>query len=133
MTPSASHDRHPAARDLLGNPFHVRIRSAAPSSLQPPVAAKHPHAFTLHGDSIRDDYAWLRDKADANVIATCRPRTPTRKGSRTSRSRCGSSLRRDAGAHPADDLSVPYRKGGYLYYSRTEREAVPDPVPEAGR
>src|SRR5262245_56276958 len=36
---------------------------------QPPVAEKHPHAYALHGDSIHDDFAWLRDKQDAKVIA----------------------------------------------------------------
>src|SRR5262252_3097242 len=43
--------------------------SAATSRLHPPVAEKHPHAFALHGDSITDNYAWLREKTDPKVIA----------------------------------------------------------------
>ncbi|RJF70582.1 S9 family peptidase [Rhodopseudomonas palustris] len=31
------------------------------SSLTPPVAPRRPHAFTTHGITIHDDYAWLKD------------------------------------------------------------------------
>jgi oligopeptidase B len=30
-------------------------------SAQPPVAPRHPLQFTLHGITIHDDYAWLKD------------------------------------------------------------------------
>jgi oligopeptidase B len=30
-------------------------------STQAPVAPRHPHQFTTHGITVRDDYAWLRD------------------------------------------------------------------------
>jgi oligopeptidase B len=30
-------------------------------SAQPPVAPRHPHQFTLHGITLHDDYAWLKD------------------------------------------------------------------------
>jgi oligopeptidase B len=31
------------------------------SSTQAPVAPRHPHQFTTHGITVRDDYAWLKD------------------------------------------------------------------------
>lgn len=34
---------------------------------KPPVAAKRPHAFTRHGQTVTDDYAWLRDPAYPEV------------------------------------------------------------------
>ncbi len=42
--------------------------------LSPPVAATRPHSFTLHGHTIEDPYAWLRDPNypevdDADVLA----------------------------------------------------------------
>ncbi len=30
-------------------------------SAQPPVAPRHPHQFTIHGITLHDDYAWLKD------------------------------------------------------------------------
>src|SRR5262249_45379976 len=33
----------------------------------PPVAAKKPHATTVHGRTLTDDYFWLRERSDPNV------------------------------------------------------------------
>jgi oligopeptidase B len=30
-------------------------------SAQPPLAPRHPHSFTVHGITVSDDYAWLKD------------------------------------------------------------------------
>src|SRR4029450_9765407 len=35
---------------------------------QPPVAEKRPKTVTVHGDSRVDDYFWLRDKEDRQVL-----------------------------------------------------------------
>ena len=32
------------------------------ATLKPPVATKRPSSVTHHGTTVRDDYAWLRDK-----------------------------------------------------------------------
>jgi oligopeptidase B len=34
----------------------------------PPVAPRHPHAFTAHGITIADDYAWLKDENWQEVL-----------------------------------------------------------------
>ena len=34
----------------------------------PPVARVDPHAETRHGEIVRDDYYWLRQKTDPEVI-----------------------------------------------------------------
>ena len=36
---------------------------------RPPVAKQIPTTFTLHGESRTDDYAWLRDRENPEVIA----------------------------------------------------------------
>ncbi|MCG6204794.1 S9 family peptidase [Rhodopseudomonas sp. HC1] len=36
-------------------------KSPPRDSLTPPVAPRRPHAFTTHGITINDDYAWLKD------------------------------------------------------------------------
>jgi oligopeptidase B len=38
------------------------------SPLTPPIAPRHPHAFTLHGVDIVDDYAWLKDENWQEVL-----------------------------------------------------------------
>lgn len=43
---------------------YANDESAMPTSdtlIQPPVAAKHPHAIKKHGDTRVDNYYWLRD------------------------------------------------------------------------
>ncbi len=43
-------------------------------ALTPPVAETRPHSFTIHGTTIEDPYAWLKDPAypevtDKDVLA----------------------------------------------------------------
>src|SRR6478672_8185276 len=35
---------------------------------QPPVAKKVPHETRIHGDTLKDDYFWLREKNNPEVI-----------------------------------------------------------------
>ena len=37
--------------------------------MEPPIAKKVPHVVTLHGDKRVDDYYWLREKTNPEVIA----------------------------------------------------------------
>ena len=39
------------------------------TAVKPPVAKKVPKSATFHGDTRIDDYAWLRDKKNPDVIA----------------------------------------------------------------
>jgi len=36
---------------------------------RPPVAMKTPHVTTVHGDTLKDDYFWLREKSNPKVIS----------------------------------------------------------------
>lgn len=38
------------------------------SKIAPPVAPVHPHSFTAHGITVRDDYAWLKDAKWQDVL-----------------------------------------------------------------
>jgi oligopeptidase B len=88
---------------------------------QPPVAEKREHVLTLHGDRITDDYAWLRDKTDPKVIAYLEAENAytealTHQDQPLRDKLYGEMLARIQ----QTDLTVPYRHGSYLYYSRTE-------------
>jgi oligopeptidase B len=90
------------------------------SDLKPPVAARKPIERTHHGDVFVDDYEWLRDKTDTEVLGYLRAEN-TYTQARTAHLE---SLREAIFGEISErtlqtDLSVPYRHGGYWYYTRT--------------
>lgn len=93
--------------------------SATPAP-QPPVAEKRPHEFELHGERFVDDYAWLRDKKDARVIAHLEAENAYTDQLTAAQQPLRDQLYTEMLARiQQTDLSVPYRKGSHLYYSRT--------------
>jgi oligopeptidase B len=92
-----------------------------PPAPTPPVAVKRPRLDVVHGQHRVDDYFWLRDKDDpevrayleaenrftGTVMASTRPLQDALYGEMLGRIK-------------ETDLSVPFRDGGYFYYSRTE-------------
>ena len=120
-------DRRPAYAPLVFLTFTTlwemstmtgTVSAAAP---KPPVADKVAHEFTLHGDRFTDDYAWLRDKHDPKVIAYLEAENAYADSlTREQQPQRGQLYSEMLARIQQTDLSVPYRKGGWLYYSRTE-------------
>ncbi len=87
----------------------------------PPVAEPHHTERPLNGHVLVDDYAWLRQKSDPKVIdylnaenaytaAVMQPTKPLQE-----------KLYDEMLSHlKQTDESVPYRKGDWFYYSRTQ-------------
>ncbi|MET7281011.1 S9 family peptidase [Kribbella sp. NPDC005582] len=93
------------------------LNSPAP---QPPLAAKKPIERVHHGDVFVDDYEWLRDKTNDEVLGYLRAEN-TYTEARTGHLE---SLREAIFQEISDrtlqtDLSVPARRGEYWYYART--------------
>jgi len=87
----------------------------------PPIAPKVPHALTLHGETIVDDYFWLRDKSDPRVTAHLMAENLHAEAALRGTAALQVRLYQEMLARIKEtDLSVPYRKGRYWYYSRTE-------------
>jgi oligopeptidase B len=95
---------------------------ALPAGTPPPVARKVPRVYTIYGDLRQDDYAWLQQKDDPEVLAyleaenahadaVMRPTDSLRAGL------YGEMLARIK----EDDWTVPFRRGGHFYYQRTEK------------
>ena len=88
--------------------------------LTPPVAPRKPVERKHHGDVFVDDYEWLRDKADAEVLAHLRAENDYT----AARTEHLQSLREAIFGEISErtqqtDLTVPSRHGGYWYYTRT--------------
>ncbi len=91
------------------------------SSNTPPVAKRVPTERTHHGDTVIDEYAWLTDKEDPETIAYLEAENAFLK----ERTAHLEDLREQVfqeikGRTQETDLSVPSRKGGWWYFSRTE-------------
>jgi oligopeptidase B len=93
----------------------------SPKSAAPPIAAKHPHVHQLHGDQRPDDYFWLRDRDNPQVITYLEDENTYTDMQMQHTESLQTSLYEEMLARiQEDDRSVPYRWGDYYYYSRTE-------------
>jgi oligopeptidase B len=89
--------------------------------LTPPVAEKHPQVLVVHGDERIDDYFWMRDSNDPNVIAYLEAENAYTDAMMQHTQGLQTTLYSEMLARIKEtDLSVPYRKDDYYYYSRTE-------------
>ena len=89
---------------------------------QPPVARRVPHVEVLHGDRREDPYYWLRDKDDPEVIAYLTAENAYADAMMKPTEAFQDALYQEMlGRIKEDDRSVPYRRGGHFYYSRTEK------------
>jgi oligopeptidase B len=85
--------------------------------LTPPVAKKIPKVDTLHGDIRQDDYFWLREKDNPDVLAYLRAENAYTDEVTAGSKAFQESLYQEMLARiKEDDSSVPYRRGGYFYY-----------------
>ncbi|MBA3282163.1 MAG: S9 family peptidase, partial [Acidimicrobiia bacterium] len=89
----------------------------------PPTAPKRPTVLSFHGDDRVDDWAWLRDdaKADPDVLAhLAAENTYVAEGLATTDVLQAELFDEIKARVLETDLSVPYRKRGWWYATRTE-------------
>src|SRR5262245_30204305 len=88
---------------------------------RPPVAKKEPHTTKLHGETISDDYYWLRDKGTPAVEQHLRAELAYAEAFMKPTEALRQKLYDEMlGRIQQTDVSVPYLERGYLYYTRTE-------------
>jgi oligopeptidase B len=87
----------------------------------PPVAKKIPHTLTVHGTTLSDDYFWMRDKKNPEVIAYLEAENAYTDAMTKQSAALQEKLYKEMLARIKEtDQNVPYLSGGYLYYTRTE-------------
>ncbi len=90
-------------------------------TLQPPVAHTEHKETTIHGVTLIDDYAWLRDKSNPDVTAYLEAENAHAEAVMAPLGSLRDQLYQEMLSHiKQTDVSVPYRDGHYWYYTRTE-------------
>jgi oligopeptidase B len=93
-----------------------------PQAAKAPVAKKVPHTEVLHGDTRVDDYYWLREKTNPEVIAYLEAENAYTAAVMKPTETFQETLYREMVGHIKEtDLTVPHRQGDWFYYSRTEQ------------
>jgi len=88
---------------------------------QPPAAPRKPAEHVLHGDRRTDDYAWLRQKENPEVIRYLEAENSYTGAILKPTEAFQEKLYQEMlGRILQTDLSVPYLLRGYLYFTRTE-------------
>src|SRR5215470_12509887 len=87
---------------------------------EPPAAKRIPTERTFHGDTFTDEYAWLADKDNPDTISYLEAENAYTEaltsGQTGLRDQIFSEIK---GRTKETDLSVPARRRGWWYYSRT--------------
>jgi len=88
---------------------------------QPPVAEKVHTERTLDGGVLVDDYAWLRQKQDAKVVAYLEAENAYTAAVMVPTKPLQDKLYQEMLSHlKQTDEGVPFLRGEYYYYSRTQ-------------
>jgi len=93
----------------------------AGQTLQPPVAPVIEHRETRYGSTVIDNYFWLREKSNPEVIKYLEAENAYTAAMTQGLKPFEDALYSEMLSHiKQTDLSVPVRRGDYYYYSRTE-------------
>ncbi len=88
---------------------------------EPPIAAKKPKELTIHGHTRVDEYFWLNDRENQEVIDYLNAENAYTKAMMADTDSLQAKLYKEMrGRIKEDDTSVPYQDNGYWYYTRYE-------------
>jgi len=94
---------------------------AVATTPKPPLAEKHPHTTVTHGDTLRDNYYWLRDKTSVPVHEYLEAENAYCDAIMAPTLGLQETLYKEMlGRIQETDVEVPYPDGKFLYYTRTE-------------
>jgi oligopeptidase B len=98
----------------------TQVGADAPDAPNPPIAKRVPIERIHHGDTVVDDYEWLRDKDDADTLAYLEAENAYTEYVTAGQRQLRESIFGEIKSRTQEtDLSVPARKHGWWYYSRT--------------
>ena len=93
----------------------------ADTPLKRPVAKRLEHLETRHGETVADEYHWLREKSNPEVIEYLEAENAYTEAMTKDLKQFEDVLYDEMlGRIQQTDLSVPTHRGDYYYYSRTD-------------
>ncbi|MFL5599821.1 MAG: S9 family peptidase [Gemmatimonadaceae bacterium] len=96
--------------------------SLAAQDLKPPIATVKPKIDTLHGDIRTDNYFWIREKTNPDVISYLNAENAYTAAKMKHTEALQQKLYDEMlGRIKETDVSVPFRENGYLYWTATEK------------
>jgi oligopeptidase B len=121
MSSNPSHKFTPALAPV-GSLHYPEIDTLSPPDVPfAPLAPVVPRVETVHGEARVDDYFWLRDRTNPDVLAYLDAENRyTRAVMQHTEALQEQLFQEMRGRIKETDLSVPERIDGYFYYSRTE-------------
>jgi oligopeptidase B len=97
------------------------MNSQSTNTLAPPVAPQVDHREVRHDATVVDPYFWLREKTNPKVVSYLESENAYTAAMTKDLAPFSDALYKEMLARiKQTDLSVPSRRGAYLYYSRTE-------------
>jgi len=94
---------------------------STPPNSTPPLARREHTETILHGVTLVDDYAWLRQKQKPETTAYLEAENAYAQANLAPLDPLRAKLYEEMLSHiQQTDVSVPYREGAYWYYARTE-------------
>jgi oligopeptidase B len=95
---------------------------SAAKTPKPPVAPQKPKEIVTHGDKRIDDYFWLREKTNNEVIAYLKAENKYAGQMMRGTEKFQKNLYKEILGHLKEtDQSAPVRHDDFFYYSRTEK------------
>jgi len=99
----------------------ITILSCKNTSIQPPDAKKIAKELTIHGDTRIDNYYWLNERENPEVISYLEAENNYTNAILKPTEQLQEKLFNEMKSRiKEDDESVPYKDNGYFYYSRYE-------------
>ncbi len=92
------------------------------ASLQPPMPTKKPKVTKIHNDTMTDDFFWLREKSNPDVIKHLEAENSYAETIMQPRQALQEKLYQEMVGHIKEtDDTVPYRWGNHFYYTKTQK------------
>ncbi|MFZ0933761.1 MAG: S9 family peptidase [Bryobacteraceae bacterium] len=109
--------RLPAAAGVVAL---MTLAAQTPTAPAPPVAPVKEHREMRHGETVIDNYFWLREKTDPEVVRYLETEDAYTAAMTAGLKPFQEALYTEMLSHiQQTDMGVPVRRGEYLYYART--------------
>ncbi|HKO44490.1 MAG TPA: S9 family peptidase [Pyrinomonadaceae bacterium] len=107
---------------IANNSSAVAQMNGGAETPQPPMPTKKTKVTKIHNDTMTDDFFWLREKSNPEVIKHLEAENAYAETLMSPRKPLQEKLYQEMVSHIKEtDDTVPYRWGDYFYFSRTEK------------